>query len=96
MTGDAGGDAPNGTRIVKRSLMIAGHRTSISLEDAFWLRLRGEAAARGLSLAALVAEIDAARNGANLSSAIRVHLLERALDQPPRGATSEKPGRLGQ
>jgi len=63
-------------RIVKHSLMIAGHRTSITLEDAFWLRLRAIAARRGLSLAALAAQIDAGRGAANLSSAIRVFVLE--------------------
>lgn len=85
-----------GAGVVKHSLTIAGHRTSISLEAAFWARLRGEAERRGLSLAALVAEIDAARDGANLSSAIRVHLLESAEAQPPRGVSSDRPGRLGQ
>ena len=64
-------------RVVKRSLVIAGHRTSISLEEPFWIELKDFAAERELSLAALVAEIDNARAGANLSSAIRVALLER-------------------
>lgn len=59
----------------KHSLTIAGHRTSISLEQAFWAALRRIAAARGRSLAALVAEIDATRGAANLSSAIRVYVL---------------------
>jgi predicted DNA-binding ribbon-helix-helix protein len=63
-------------RVVKRSLVIAGHRTSVSLEDAFWRRLRALAAARGLSLNGLAAMIDASRDGANLSSAIRVFVLE--------------------
>jgi predicted DNA-binding ribbon-helix-helix protein len=62
--------------IVKRSLVIAGHRTSISLEDAFWRRLRAIAAERGLSLNRLAAMVDASRGGANLSSAIRVFVLE--------------------
>jgi len=65
-------------RIVKRSLSIAGHRTSISLEETFWLALKATATRRGLSLAALVAEIDGAREDANLSSAIRVHLFAEA------------------
>lgn len=64
-------------RVVKRSLVIAGHRTSVSLEEPFWVELKGFAAERAMSLAALVAEIDGARGGANLSSAIRVALLER-------------------
>jgi predicted DNA-binding ribbon-helix-helix protein len=65
--------------VVKRSLTIAGHRTSISLEEAFWLRLKALAASRRRSLGAMIAEIDAARNGANLSSAIRVYVLENPL-----------------
>lgn len=67
--------------IVKHSLAIAGHRTSISLERAFWDQLNALAAERGASLAALVAEIDAGRGAANLSSAIRVFILQSALAQ---------------
>lgn len=59
----------------KHSLTIAGHRTSISLERAFWDALRLIAARRGSSVAALVAEIDARRGTANLCSAIRVYVL---------------------
>ena len=66
------------SRVIKRSVTIAGHRTSISLENAFWRQLQAIATARGLSLAALIAEIDAARRG-NLSSAVRVYVLENAL-----------------
>ena len=62
----------------KHSLLISGHSTSISLEDAFWGRLKRLADGRDLSVAALVAEIDERRGGANLSSAIRVYLLEAA------------------
>jgi predicted DNA-binding ribbon-helix-helix protein len=61
--------------ITKRSVMIAGHRTSVSLEDPFWDALRGIAEARGLSVQALIGEIDAGRDGQNLSSAIRVFVL---------------------
>ena len=67
---------------IKRSIMIAGHATSISLEPVFWDALREAAAAEGLPLNALVARIDAARIEAadppNLASAIRVWLFERA------------------
>ncbi len=59
----------------KHSLTIDGHRTSISLERAFWDALRRIAAARGSPIAALVAEIDATRGAANLCSAIRVYVL---------------------
>jgi predicted DNA-binding ribbon-helix-helix protein len=71
-------------RVVKRSLVIAGHRTSVSLEDAFWRRLRAMAAERGLSLNGLAAMVDASRDGANLSSAIRVFVLEAG------GASSDR------
>lgn len=62
-------------RIRKISVSIAGHSTSISLESAFIDALKSVAATRGLSVPALIAEIDAGRGEANLSSAIRVHLL---------------------
>ena len=66
---------------VKRSMMIAGHATSISLEPIFWRALRDAAEAEGLPLNALVARIDAARIEAahppNLASAIRVWLFAR-------------------
>lgn len=66
---------------MKRSVMIAGHATSISLEPVFWEALREAAAAEGLPLNALVARIDAERvaapEPANLASAIRVWLFER-------------------
>jgi predicted DNA-binding ribbon-helix-helix protein len=77
MTSVAGAPKPR-ARIVKRSLTISGHRTSISLEDPFWRRLKALAAERSQSLSALVAEIDASRLDANLSSAIRVYVLESA------------------
>jgi predicted DNA-binding ribbon-helix-helix protein len=67
---------------VKRSIMIAGHATSISLEPIFWKALRKTADAEGLPLNALVANIDARRIEApdppNLASAIRVWLFERS------------------
>ena len=65
-------------RVVKRSLRIAGHQTSISLEEAFWQELKAAATRRSISIAALVAESDGQRTDANLSSAIRVFLLAEA------------------
>ena len=69
---------------VKRSVMIAGHATSISLEPVFWAALAAAAAEESLPLSALVARIDAARiqhpRPANLASAVRVWLFQRALD----------------
>lgn len=63
--------------VVKRSVRIAGHATSISLEAAFWQALGDIAAARGMSVNRLVAAIDADRSG-NLSSAIRLFVLDSA------------------
>ncbi len=65
--------------IKKRSIKIAGHKTSVSLEAEFWDALKAIAAAQGLSLNALVERIDAARENhagaGNLSSALRLHVL---------------------
>jgi predicted DNA-binding ribbon-helix-helix protein len=72
---------PAGVAIAKHSLTIAGHRTSISLEQAFWDALREIARGRGQSLAILIGDIDAGRGAANLSSAIRVFVLTQALAQ---------------
>ncbi len=67
-------DGPD--RPVKHSLTIRGHRTSVSLEAAFWQEFRRIAERRGLSINALAAEIDAARTPpASLASAIRVYVL---------------------
>lgn len=66
------------TADLKRSLTVAGHRTSLSLEPEFWGALQKAAAAHGVSVAALVTEIDQSRGERNLSSAIRVWLLARA------------------
>lgn len=61
----------------KHSLTLRGHRTSVSLEDAFWVELQRLASARGLSVNELVAEIDAGRGvTSGLAAAIRVHVLE--------------------
>jgi predicted DNA-binding ribbon-helix-helix protein len=66
----------------KRSVVIAGHRTSLSLEDAFWQLLKILAAERRLSINALIEEIDTTRTG-NLSSAVRTYLLLQALSRQP-------------
>jgi predicted DNA-binding ribbon-helix-helix protein len=67
--------------IGKRSVLIAGHQTSVSLEHSFWRRLKEIAQSRGISLNRLITEIDRTRTG-NLSSAIRVFVLDDALDKP--------------
>ena len=64
--------------IVKRSVKVAGHSTSVSLEDEFWTELKLIADERGISVAALIAEVDQDRKSANLSSALRLSVL-RAL-----------------
>jgi len=66
---------------LKRSLSIAGHRTSISLESEFWAALKREAEKEGKTLAVLVGEIDSNRGRRNLSSAIRVWILSRLESQ---------------
>jgi len=70
---------------IKRSVMIAGHATSVSLEPVFWEALKRAADADQLPISALVAQIDLARIEAdepvNLASAIRVWLMERALSK---------------
>jgi predicted DNA-binding ribbon-helix-helix protein len=61
--------------VTKRSIVIDGHKTSISLEDQFWDALREIATARGITTGTLVASIDADRQRSNLSSAIRLFVL---------------------
>jgi len=65
---------------IKRSIVIGGHKTSISLEDDFWDELKYIAQARQSNLSKLVAQIDQTRTG-NLSSAIRVFILEHLRDR---------------
>lgn len=79
----------------KRSFTLARHRTSIALEPEFWKALERIAAARGLPLARLVAEIDAGKRG-GLASALRVHVLasleaRSAQKNGPRGAKPVRP-----
>ena len=62
--------------VVKRSIVVAGHKTSVSLEDAFWKGLKDVAIARQITLSDLVAAIDADRRHGNLSSAIRLFVLD--------------------
>ena len=62
--------------IVKRSIVVDGHKTSVSLEDAFWSGLKEIAHARSVTLSQMVAEIDETRQHSNLSSAIRLFVLD--------------------
>lgn len=62
--------------VVKRSIVIAGHKTSVSLEDAFWKGLKEIAGGRNVTLSDLVSTIDSDRRHGNLSSAIRLFVLD--------------------
>ena len=78
--------------IVKRSVSIAGHRTSVSLEAPFWDALRAIADARARSVQSLIGEIDAARGSQNLSSAIRVFVLRSVTEDAPERSSGFVPG----
>ncbi len=69
------------SRPVKRSLTLRGHRTSVSLEDIFWDVFRQIAESDEKTINGLAAEIDATRGDIGLASAIRIYVLERALDR---------------
>jgi predicted DNA-binding ribbon-helix-helix protein len=62
--------------VVKRSVVLAGHKTSVSLEDAFWKALKEIATARGTTLSNLVTSIDVERRQGNLSSCLRLFVLD--------------------
>ena len=64
------------SQVIKRSIVIAGHKTSISLEDAFWEGLKEIAGKRNMSLSNLVAVLDSERQHGNLSSTIRLFVLD--------------------
>ena len=67
--------------VVKRSIVIAGHKTSVSLEDAFWIGLKEIAGSRGMTLSELVALNDQDRRHGNLSSTIRLFVLDHYRQQ---------------
>ena len=70
--------------VVKRSIVIDGHKTSVSLEDAFWDELKKIAHVQRVTLSELVAKIDGTRTESNLSSAIRQFVLEHFRDKKKR------------
>ena len=87
--------------IVKRSIVVAGHKTSVSLEDAFWLSLKQIGHIRRMTLSALVASIDTHRQYGNLSSAIRLFVLDHfraqaVLDSAGRADGADNSVRLMQ
>ena len=73
--------------VVKRSIVIACHKTSVSLEDAFWVALKDIATTRDVTLSDLVASIDTDRRHGNLSSAIRIFVLDHFRGQ----ASNQRP-----
>jgi predicted DNA-binding ribbon-helix-helix protein len=79
--------------IVKRSIVIGGHKTSVSLEDAFWRGLKEIAHDKHVTLSNMVAEIDKSRQQSNLSSAIRLFVLDRLRSPtvPDFAAESREP-----
>jgi predicted DNA-binding ribbon-helix-helix protein len=83
------------SQVAKRSIVVAGHKTSVSLEDAFWKALKEIAGEREITLSDLVASIDSQRDHGNLSSAIRLFVLEfyrhqtEQFDDPVKHAESD-------
>jgi predicted DNA-binding ribbon-helix-helix protein len=72
------------SRIVKRSIVIDGHKTSVSLEDQFWSGVKEIARAQGATLSKVVADIDSVRQHSNLSSALRLFVLDQVRTQGTR------------
>jgi predicted DNA-binding ribbon-helix-helix protein len=79
--------------VVKRSIVIAGHKTSVSLEDAFWRGLKDIATSRRMTLSDLVGSIDSERKHGNLSSAIRLYVLSHYQARPGYEGQSRPPTR---
>jgi predicted DNA-binding ribbon-helix-helix protein len=79
--------------VVKRSIVIAGHKTSVSLEDAFWKGLKEIAVTRAMTLSDLVGSIDIGRHNGNLSSAIRLFVLDHYRNSIGSEHTQQHPVR---
>jgi len=79
--------------VIKRSIVIAGHKTSVSLEDAFWKGLKDIAVSRHMTLSDLAATIDSGRTHGNLSSAIRLFVLSHYQGRTNGHAETEPPTR---
>ena len=71
--------------VIKHSIVIAGHKTSVSLEDCFWKGLKDIARDRDLSLSNLVSAVGTERANANLSSALRVFVFQHFVGGPANG-----------
>lgn len=83
------GDGHLKSRVIKRSLVVGGHKTSVSLEDVFWNELRWIAENRHLHLSQLVGSIDADRQHCNLSSAIRLFVFQNTTPHAAQSAHQE-------
>ncbi len=79
--------------VIKRSIVIAGHKTSVSLEDAFWKSLKQIAGERQMTLSDLVATIDTERRHGNLSSGIRLFVLDYFQAQNSNRPAEREPSR---
>jgi predicted DNA-binding ribbon-helix-helix protein len=71
------------TSVLKRSLVIRGHKTSVSLEDPFWNAMKEIAGLKGMTLSELISQIDTSREHSNLSSAIRLFVLDHYRSRAP-------------
>lgn len=78
--------------VIKRSIVIAGHKTSVSLEDAFWQELKRIAGHQRTTLSSVVSGIDTQRQQGNLSSAIRLFVLEQARARALEHSTQRQAG----
>jgi predicted DNA-binding ribbon-helix-helix protein len=79
------------SRVLKRSIVVGRHKTSVSLEDVFWNELRAIAQDLGVHLSQLVARIDAERQHGNLSSAIRLFVFEQSCKRAESKASGTTP-----
>jgi predicted DNA-binding ribbon-helix-helix protein len=77
--------------VVKRSIVVAGHKTSVSLEEAFWNGMKEISGLRNMTLSELVGEIDNNRQQGNLSSAIRLFVLDHFKNRASGGTSEPKP-----
>lgn len=77
--------------VVKRSIVVAGHKTSVSLEEAFWSAMKEISSARDLTLSELVGEIDNRRQQGNLSSAIRLFVLDHFRKRAEQAEADSRP-----
>ena len=77
------------TSVVKRSIVIGDHKTSVSLEDSFWGAMKEIAGLKGATLSELISQIDTDREHSNLSSAIRLFVLDHYMSRAPKAASSE-------